>query len=182
MADESQSLIFVFLLLWAACAGIGYIVDRDKGLLWGLGLGPLGLVIAAILKGNQASPSPRELQASNTDAFQKWMILKEVDDDFMSASRRIADFAKENLIPEEELYATVAETYFELNDKQYLDRIVDTALREPRPERDETVEIEAAGGRQVTLTLDAEGQYVAKTLGGTLKRFRSVEQAQSYFN
>ena len=180
--DEGQNLIFVFLIFWAACAGIGYVIDRDKGTLWGLGLGPLGLLIAAILKDKQSPVASIKPETKTGDAHQKWLVLKDVDADIMSAANRIDQFASENGVFSDELHASVAEKYFQINDKQYLESIVDKVLSEPLPVRHEAITIEAAGGREITLTLNDEGEYVARTLGGDLKHFRSVDQAIEYFN
>jgi hypothetical protein len=41
----------ILLFLSLVCGGIGYAIDEGKGVIWGALLGPLGLIIAAILKG-----------------------------------------------------------------------------------------------------------------------------------
>jgi hypothetical protein len=40
----------ILLLLSLVFAGIGYVIDAGKGAIWGALLGPLGLIIAAVLK------------------------------------------------------------------------------------------------------------------------------------
>lgn len=142
----------------------------------------MGLLIAAILKDKHSSAGSIKPKAMTSDAHQKWLVLKDVDTDIMSAANRIDQFASENGVLSDELHASIAEKYFQINDKQYLESIVDKVLSEPLPVRHETITIEAAGGREITLTLSAEGEYVARTLGGNLKHFRSVDQAISYFN
>jgi len=51
--DISQIMILVFILFVAnaiICGYIGSRIDGDTGIVWGVFLGPFGLIIAAILK------------------------------------------------------------------------------------------------------------------------------------
>ena len=182
MTSDGQSLVLLLLLFWAACAGVGYVIDRDKGAVWGLALGPLGLLIAAILKDKNSPVGSSTPKAMTSDAQQKWMMLKDVDADIMSAANRVDQFAIENGVLSDDLHASIAEKYFRINDKQYLESIVNKVLSEPLPVRHEKITIEAAGGREITLTLNTEGEYVARTVSGNLKHFRSIDQAKDYFN
>lgn len=162
---------------------VGYIIDEMKGGLWGLFLGPIGWLIAAITKDKSAkvTTSGGAREATSPSEYEKWEVLKGVDDDIMAASKRINLFAIENGVNAATLEKKVAANYFTLNDKTYLGRIIDNVLSEPLAALDKKVIIDAAGGRKIELNLNSEGKYVAATLSGSLKTFETIEDAKDYF-
>lgn len=172
-----------FLMSVIVGFAVGYIIDEMKGGLWGLFLGPIGWLIAAITKDKSAklTTSGGAGEPTSPSEYQKWEVLKSVDDDILAASKRINLFAMENGVNAAALEKKVAAKYFTLNDKTYLDRIMDNVLSEPLAAFDKKVVIDAAGGRKVELNLNSEGKYVAATLSGSLKTFETIEDAKDYF-
>ena len=141
--------IFIIFVFSAAVGGaVGAIIDGQHGALWGFFLGPIGWIIAAILKKPKtASPplrvyeqtSPRErfaLSSNDTTAvttassnsktersidIRKWAILKEVDAEVRAASSRVSEL-------DPALDAVLAEKYLVLNQKEYLQGLTDLII------------------------------------------------------
>lgn len=164
---------------------IGAFIDERRGFWWGFFLGPIGWIIAAILKSQGESPSrtTSESQEDGNDSYARWNALKEVDSDIISASNRIQSYAAEHNFSWYQIEREVAERYFRYNDKQYLNRIVDDALLAPREEINvsEIVEIVAAGGQRVALRYSDDGRLFANTMFGSIKYFETIGDAKKYF-
>lgn len=118
----------IFLVGALIGAGVGAAIDRGKGALWGLFLGPIGWIIAAILKSKDADSivtvvnsekTVRNRKEKVTDKREpkKWSILKEIDADIRSAANRIR-------MIDDRLELVLAEKFLELDDKRYLDNLV----------------------------------------------------------
>jgi hypothetical protein len=134
-------LFFYFLLGSIISAVVGYAIDEGRGLIWGLVLGPIGWIIAAILKGKDGqvgtpyrSPEPlsqfqrqpvRTVAPSRdpveTEELRKWNILKEVDPDIRASSQRVVEVNPE-------LDQVLAQKYLALNDKQYLQSLTNLVI------------------------------------------------------
>lgn len=137
-----MELLVVVIISSLISAVVGYFIDKDSGALWGFFLGPIGWIIAAILKDKNGKaqheirhtvPFPsREFQsvatitpakpASNSDELRKWNVLKEVDAEIRAASQLVVEV-------DPQLDSVLAEKYLALNDKQYLQSLTDVVLK-----------------------------------------------------
>ena len=134
--DSDGIMAGLFLYFWLGSiisAVIGYAIDEGRGLIWGLVLGPIGWIIAAILKGKVDKP-PQDfggsvafgLSSGDTTSFssnsmtlidrsilKKWEILKKIDPEVRAASKRVSGI-------DPNLDTELAEKYLILNDRKYL--------------------------------------------------------------
>lgn len=142
----------IFLIAVIITFIIGALIDGVKGGLWGLFLGPLGWIIAAILKeSNKGAPiynyintlpsEPKEkanIYVKNsapslvTQRFdkKKWDVLKEVDSDISYAAKRVSAL-------DPGLEYELAEKYLVLGQREYLEKIVDATIEAWREKRAE---------------------------------------------
>jgi hypothetical protein len=107
---------------------VGTFIDGERGFLWGFFLGPIGWLIAAVLKNGRSQQINLEravgaIEKTNTVHLpvekNKWEILKEVDQDIRSASDEVIEI-------DPELDAVLAEKFLALNQKEYLRAIVES--------------------------------------------------------
>jgi hypothetical protein len=179
---------------------VGFFIDRDRGFVWGFFLGPIGWIIAAILKekhglavdsrNNTSSiTTPVNTTKNNigntiSPNSKKWSVLKEIDPDIKRICDDIYRFAQENKFDPVEIEGEVRIKFFDMGeDKKYLDNIVAASLAVPR-ERVITVvdklEIKS-GGRKVILNVTDDGKFNALNYAGEVKVFDSIEEARKYF-
>lgn len=137
----------LFVVVWAISALVGSFIDAKRGALWGLFLGPIGWIIAAILKSKldkqpsvvrsveTFSPSsssrfsePRKSAIIESDEQRRWKVLKEVDLEIRAASEQVIKL-------DPSLDAVLAEKYLVLNDKQYLQRLTELVVRSHKEEK-----------------------------------------------
>lgn len=179
----SGVVLFSILVAMAINYFIGTLIDKRTGGLWGLFLGPIGWIIAAILKGKE---SPQRVVAEKDDLddadFARWNLLKTVDDEIAEAAARVAAHAKAHRFSAEEIEREIAKTYMALNDKVYLYSIVDKALARPREGKKEQIEIRTRTGKILQLQLSETGVYSGPTLMGTTKEFKTEAEARAYYS
>lgn len=134
-----MSEYFLIIAICAAVFGaIGAVIDGPKGFVWGALLGPLGLVLAAILKRGNPQPTgsetvvrstpmkaPTKVPTDGADKWdaQRWAVLKEVDVEIKSA-------ALELVALNPSLEVEFAKKYLILNDKQYVQNLKESIVRD----------------------------------------------------
>ncbi|MEI6800411.1 MAG: hypothetical protein WCO04_14540 [Pseudomonadota bacterium] len=136
-----MELLVVLIISSLISALVGYFIDESSGALWGFFLGPIGWIIAAILKEKNGKVQDEYLRkdlfvsrqvqsvatiipvkpSSDKEDLRKWTILKEVDADIRAASERVVEL-------EPQLDSVLAEKYFALNDKQYLQSLTELVI------------------------------------------------------
>ncbi|MGI3183728.1 hypothetical protein [Nioella aestuarii] len=130
----------LIIIIWVVFGAVGAVIDGIRGFLWGFILGPVGWIIAAILKSKSqdqethtttsshsitrdsasrvAGSSEEHHQDNGQFDRRRWEILKEVDQDIRQASEAVV---KVHPSLDDEL----AEKYMVLNQKEYLQALVD---------------------------------------------------------
>jgi hypothetical protein len=145
VADFTGTLFTVLFLNSLFFGFIGTIIDGNKGFWWGLFLGPLGIIIAAILKKDRKNTenqitylsenssqisnpnhlkqtSSRKEIPNNKFSDKKWEILKQVDPDISAAAEKVRSV-------DVNLEDDLAEKYLILGQKDYLHQIVDAIIK-----------------------------------------------------
>jgi len=74
--------IIVFILIFAA---IGYFIDGAAGAMWGLILGPIGLIIAAIMVGKREEPQAFKDRTGKTHPTLQQAVAADITEAFESS-------------------------------------------------------------------------------------------------
>ena len=173
-----MELFVVVIVASGICAVVGYFIDESSGALWGFFLGPIGWIIAAILKGkdtrvqeNFHRPEPLPIwqeepvravappkKPIETQEQRKWKILKEVDPEISAASERVSQL-------DPALDAVLAEKYLTVNEKQYLQSLTDVVVRMHEKQKAENEAIAAKFSDEVFKSGQREKTLCEMTLG-----------------
>lgn len=186
-------MLVVFLLSLAFSALVGYIIDEGRGALWGLFLGPIGWIIAAILKGKAKTTPDRLSNAAyssgsvfsvtdvqrapptvESEDQRKWKVLKEVDAEIFAASEKVSQL-------DPSLDDILASKYLTLNDKQYLKNLTDSIIQIHSEKLTEARSLELQRSEEVLQSgRDQKAKYEGRLLAGSIdpesgKRVANIE-------
>ncbi len=174
-----MELLVVVIISSVVSAIVGYFIDEGSGALWGFFLGPIGWIIAAILKGKSAPEpysayrwrdeqevKPRLVNTPPTsppvkvETFDraKWKVLKEVDAEIRSASEQVSKL-------DPNLDAVLAEKYLALNDKQYLQSLTDVVVQAFEKKKAEEEAIAATFTTEARESAERSKKFYEMSLG-----------------
>ena len=168
----------MFILLIALVSGlIGGFIANSKGkhvFLWFIlcALFPLvGLIVLLLSKSNLQPPQAALATSGYDDA--RWSALLAYDPDLKAAADRVAPYGQACV-------DRLARDFLALNDKSYLDRIVDEITRDADAERARRRDEIVAHGdyKSVAWAKYGDGTFVAELPGGH-REFRSMDDLRA---